>query len=141
MKKLLIAAMTLSCFALSSFGQDKDLEKKIIGKWCNPYTYETTGKLKGFQFKKGGKCSAINIPSLKLKSWKIDEKGYLIIEGIGQEEDGTWEPYTTREYIALLNSDSLRLVANEQLKLGFLYLNTKIIKKRITPEVASDEKK
>ena len=37
MKKLLITAMALSCFAFSSYGQDK-VEKQIIGKWCNPYT-------------------------------------------------------------------------------------------------------
>ena len=72
MKKLLITAMALSCFAFSSYGQDK-VEKKIIGKWCNPYTYKSTGELKGFEFKKGGKCSAINIPSLDLKTWKIDK--------------------------------------------------------------------
>ena len=51
MKKLLITAMALSCFAFSSYGQDK-VEKQIIGKWCNPYTYESTGELKGFEFKK-----------------------------------------------------------------------------------------
>ena len=67
MKKLLITAMALSCFALS-YGQKK-VEKQIIGKWCNPYTYKSTGELKGFEFKKGGKCSAINIPSLDLKKW------------------------------------------------------------------------
>ncbi len=67
MKKLLITAMALSCFAFSSYGQDK-VEKQIIGKWCNPYTYKSTGELKGFEFKKGGKCSAINIPSLDLKN-------------------------------------------------------------------------
>ena len=41
MKKLLITAMALSCFALS-YGQKK-VEKQIIGKWCNPYTYKSTG--------------------------------------------------------------------------------------------------
>ena len=45
MKKLLITAMALSCFALS-YGQKK-VEKQIIGKWCNPYTYKSTGELKG----------------------------------------------------------------------------------------------
>ena len=52
MKKLLITAMALSCFALS-YGQKK-VEKQIIGKWCNPYTYKSTGELKGFELKKGG---------------------------------------------------------------------------------------
>ena len=83
MKKLLITAMALSCFALS-YGQKK-VEKQIIGKWCNPYTYKSTGELKGFEFKKGGKCSAINIPSLDLKTWKVDN-GYLIVEGFSKED-------------------------------------------------------
>ena len=52
MKKLLMTVMALSCFAFSSYGQKK-VEKQIIGKWCNPYTYESTGELKGFEFKKG----------------------------------------------------------------------------------------
>lgn len=78
MKKLLMTVMALSCFAFSSYGQKK-VEKQIIGKWCNPYTYQSTGELKGFEFKKGGKCSAVNIPSLDLKTWKIDKDGYLIV--------------------------------------------------------------
>ena len=90
MKKLLITAMALSCFALS-YGQKK-VEKQIIGKWCNPYTYKSTGELKGFEFKKGGKCSAINIPSLDLKTWKVDN-GYLIVEGFSKEDDGKVEAY------------------------------------------------
>lgn len=52
MKKLLMTVMALSCFAFSSYGQKK-VEKQIIGKWCNPYTYQSTGELKGFEFKKG----------------------------------------------------------------------------------------
>ena len=99
MKKLLITAMALSCFALS-YGQKK-VEKQIIGKWCNPYTYKSTGELKGFEFKKGGKCSAINIPSLDLKTWKVDN-GYLIVEGFSKEDDGKVEVYKTRERIGYL---------------------------------------
>ncbi len=140
MKKLLITAMVLSCFAFSSYGQGK-VEKQIIGKWCNPYTYKSTGELKGFEFKKGGKCSAINIPSLDLKSWKIDKDGCLVVEGFSKEDDGKVEVYKTREYIEKLTPDSLRLVmkgANP--KVAFLYLNTKSIKKLVTPEVAPDKK-
>lgn len=44
-----MTVMVLSCFAFSSYGQK--VEKQIIGKWCNPYTYESTGELKGFEFK------------------------------------------------------------------------------------------
>ena len=51
MKKLLMTVMALSCFAFSSYGQKK-VEKQIIGKWCNPYTYQSTGELKGFEFKR-----------------------------------------------------------------------------------------
>ena len=127
MKKLLMTVMVLSCFAFSSYGQK--VEKQIIGKWCNPYTYESTGELKGFEFKKGGKCSAINVPSLDLRTWKIDN-GYLIIEG-----------YKTRERIGYVTSDSLELVVQEaQPRLAFLYLNMKSIKKLVTPEVTPDKK-
>ena len=134
MKKLLMTVMVLSCFAFSSYGQK--VEKQIIGKWCNPYTYKSTGELKGFEFKKGGKCSAINIPSLDLKTWKIDKDGYLIIEGFSKEDDGKVEVYKTRERIGYLTSDSLQLIVNEGTpRLAFLYLNTKSIKELVTPEV------
>ena len=124
MKKLLMTVMVLSCFAFSSYGQK--VEKQIIGKWCNPYTYESTGELKGFEFKKGGKCSAINVPSLDLRTWKIDKDGYLIIEGFSTEDDGRTEVYKTRERIEKLTSDSLRLVMKESSpRLVFLYVNKK----------------
>ena len=140
MKKLLMTVMALSCFAFSSYGQKK-VEKQIIGKWCNPYTYESTGELKGFEFKKGGKCSAINVPSLDLRTLKIDEDGYLIIEGFSKEDDGKIEVYKTRERIGYVTSDSLELVVQEaQPRLAFLYLNTKSIKKLVTPEVTPDKK-
>ena len=139
MKKLLITAMALCCFAFSSYGQDK-VEKQIIGKWCNPYTYQSTGELKGFEFKKGGQCSAINVPSLDLKTWKVDTDGYLIIEGF-DKENGKVEPYRTRERIAYLSADTLKLVMQEANPcLVFLYINTKKIKKLVTPEVAPKEK-
>ena len=111
MKKLLMTVMVLSCFAFSSYGQK--VEKQIIGKWCNPYTYESTGELKGFEFKKGGKCSAINVPSLDLRTWKIDN-GYLIIEGFSKEDNGKVEVYKTRERIGYVTSDSLELVVQEE---------------------------
>ena len=41
-------------------------EKKIIGKWYNPHTYRMSGELKGFQFKKGGKCKALEVNDLLL---------------------------------------------------------------------------
>ena len=96
-----MTVMALSCFAFSSYGQK--VEKQIIGKWCNPYTYESTGELKGFEFTKGGKCSAINVPSLDLRTWKIDN-GYLIIEGFSKEDNGKVEVYKTRERIGYRES-------------------------------------
>lgn len=138
MKKLLFTVVALSCFALNGFGQ-KNVEKQIIGKWCNPYTYQSTGELKGFEFKKGGKCAAINVPSLDLKTWRIEDN-YVIIEGFSKGEDGTIEPYNTRERIGYLNADTLELVTQEKdPRLVFLYLNAKSIKKLVTPEVAPKE--
>ena len=140
MKKLLTVIMALACFALTSYAQ-KNVEKQLIGKWCNPYTYQSTGELKGFHFQKNGKCSAINVPSLDLRTWKIDEDGYLIIEGFSKEDDGKIEVYKTRERIGYVTSDSLELVVQEaQPRLAFLYLNTKSIKKLVTPEVTPDKK-
>lgn len=139
MKKLFMATIALSCFVSTSYGQKK-VEKQIIGKWCNPYTYQSTGELKGFEFKKGGKCSAINIPSLDLKSWKVDKEGYLIIEGFSIETDGKQEAYNTRERIGYLTPDSLELVVQDgPPRLAFLYLNTRSIKKLVTPETASEK--
>lgn len=63
MKNLFCIGLILLCLACGSDPQ-KEMEKKIVGEWCNPYTYESTGELKGFHFKKGGVCEAINIPSL-----------------------------------------------------------------------------
>lgn len=78
---------------------------------------------------------AINIPSLDLKTWKVDN-GYLIVEGFSKEDDGKVEVYKTRERIGYLTSDSLQLIVNEGTpRLAFLYLNTKSIKELVTPEV------
>ena len=115
------------------------MEKKIVGEWCNPYTYESTGELKGFHFKKGGVCEAINIPSLDLKTWSIQD-GYLLIKGFSLEEDGKKEVYETKEKIDLLSPDTLSLVARESNpRLIFLYLTTKIIKERVAVDTMSWE--
>ena len=129
MKKLLMTVMALSCFAFSSYGQKK-VEKQIIGKWCNPYTYQSTGELKGFEFKKGGKCSAVNIPSLDLKTWKIKD-GNLIIEGdrLPQEPGEERSEYRTVEKIEILRNDSLRVLIAPPSRMGFLY-----VKKNKLPE-------
>ena len=128
MKKLLYVALTLFCFACASDPQ-KEMEKAIVGELCNPYTYESTGELKGFNFKKGGECEAINIPSLDLKTWEIKD-GFLIVKGFDITEDGTKEVYETKEKIGLLTRDSLCLVVQEASpRIAFLYLNAKTLKK------------
>ena len=128
MKKLLYVALTLFCFACASDPQ-KEMEKAIVGEWCNPYTYESTGELKGFNFKKGGECEAINIPSLDLKTWEIKD-GFLIVKGFDITEDGTKEVYETKEKIGLLTRDSLCLVVQEASpRIAFLYLKAKTLKK------------
>ena len=78
---------------------------------------------------------------MDLKTWKIDKEGYLIIEGFSKEDNGKMEVYKTRERIGKLTSDSLELVTQDgPPRLAFLYLNTKSIKKLVTPEVAPDKK-
>ena len=128
MKKFLCFSLILLAFACASDPQ-KEMEKTIVGEWCNPYTYQSTGELKGFHFKKGGDCEAINIPSLELKSWEIKD-GYLIVKGPEVAEDGTKEVYETKERIGLLTRDSLSLVVQEaNPRLAFLYINAKKLKK------------
>lgn len=127
--KWMILMVVLMISALGTYGQE--LEKKIIGKWCNPYTYQSTGELKGFEFKKGGKCEAINISTLELESWKIKD-GKLIIKGKEIQEDGKKVPYETEERISLLNRDTLSLVAQEENpRLEFIYINTKVIDEKV----------
>lgn len=138
MKHLFCIGLILLCLACASDPQ-KEMEKKIIGEWCNPYTYESTGELKGFHFKKGGVCEAINIPSLDLKTWSI-QNGYLLIKGFSLEKDGKKEVYETKEKIDLLNADTLSVVAREaNPRLVFLYLNAKIIKERVRVDTMSHE--
>ena len=128
MKKFLCFSLILLAFACASDPQ-KEMEKTIVGEWCNPYTYQSTGELKGFHFKKGGDCEAINIPSLEVKSWEIKD-GYLIVKGQEVAEDGTKEVYETKERIGLLTRDSLSLVVQEaNPRLAFLYINAKKLKK------------
>ena len=128
MKKLLSISLILLAFACAP---QKKMEKAIVGEWCNPYTYQSTGELKGFNFKKGGVCEAINVPSLDLKSWEIKD-GYLIVKGFEITEDGSKVEYETKERIGQLTTDSLSLVVQEENpRLAFWYLNTKVIKERV----------
>ena len=85
-------------------------------------------------FKKGGVCEAINIPSLELKSWEIKD-GYLIVKGFEVTEDGSKAEYATKEKIDQLTTDSLCLVVQEaNPRLAFLYLNSKVIKERVNAQ-------
>ena len=138
MKHLFCIGLTLLCLACASDPQ-KEMEKKIIGEWCNPYTYESTGELKGFSFKKGGVCEAINIPSLDLKTWSI-QNGYLLIKGFSLEKDGKKEVYETKEKIDLLNADTLSVVApGAKPPPFFFFFNAKIIKERVRVDTMSHE--
>lgn len=105
-------------------------EKKIIGKWYNPHTYRMSGELKGFQFKKNGKCKALGIKTLDLRTWKIKD-GNLIIEGdrLPKEAGEVRREYRTVEKIDILRNDSLRVLVAPPARLGFLY-----VKKNKLPE-------
>lgn len=125
---LFLAAVVVSTFSACS--ETTDPQKLIIGSWVNPYTYESTGEFKGFKFDKGGKCSAINIPSLELESWEI-VNDRLLIKGIDIDiETGERSVYSTSEPIDLLNADTLMLVAIETPRSCFMYINQKNFDKK-----------
>ena len=47
-KTLMTALWMLACTAWTAHAQNsveaqKNLEKRIIGEWCNPYTWQSTG--------------------------------------------------------------------------------------------------
>lgn len=129
----MLVLVALVCCAFTT--ADKDLGKQIIGKWCNPYTYQSSGEIKGFNFKKGGKCEAINVPSLDLKNWKI-ENGKLIITGFSIEDDGSRVEYRSEERISKISGDSLLVIAQEKNpRLEFLYVRPEVAKAKIeTPK-------
>ena len=141
MKNVFVVILLVS--SVFSYGRNpqKEMEKKLIGTWCNPYTYEYSGELKGFAFKKGGRCEAVNVPSLDLKSWEIKD-GALIIKGFMTDETGEKEEYETIERILKLNDDTLRVVSKESSpRVTFMYMNAKVIKERITPQVQKRKEK
>lgn len=127
-KFLVAIALIFSIFMTSS----SELNPKLlIGKWCNPYTYQSSGEMKGFEFKKGGKCNAINIPSLDLKTWEIKD-GKLIITGFDIAEDGTRSEYRTAERIETLTEDQLVVVSSEgNPKLAFRYIRDSKLKEYV----------
>lgn len=134
-KYFLIAIITVSMISGYSDSRtkeqkkiDKSLTKKLIGQWVNPYTYESTGELKGYDFKKKGKCSAINIPSWELKTWKI-EKGWVTITGFDIDEKGNKTPYESKEKISKLTKDTLQIIVLEKPRTTFLYVNPNTLKK------------
>lgn len=109
-KFLVAIALFFSVFMTSS----SELNPKLlIGKWCNPYTYQSSGEIKGFNFKKGGKCESIGVPSLELKNWEIKD-GYLIITGFQIEDDGSKTEYRNSERIDKLTEDELLVIAKEE---------------------------
>ena len=109
-----------------------ETEDKLIGQWYNPFSYKNGGDLKGFDFQKDGKCSAIGVEGLKLDTWTL--KGdTLCIKGKELDNDGkTWIEYSSAERIDKLNDDSLRVIAQEKpFQLTFLYMRLESMKKKI----------
>lgn len=128
----LVLMLGLMCMCTNGFADD--LRKKVVGKWYNPYTYESTGEMKGFEFKKNGKCKALGIPNMNLSGWEVKE-GRLIIKGeYLNPKSGKWENYHTSEKIDRVNADSLYVLSMEKpMKLGFLYMSPKALKKKVVP--------
>lgn len=108
--------------------KDESLTKQLVGQWVNPYTYESTGELKGYNFKKKGECRAINIPSWNFETWRV-KKGWIIINGFEIDEKGNKISDTTKMKIARVTKDSLRIIATESPRSEFLYVNPKTLKK------------
>ena len=138
MKKIFSLLLFLGLIVFNVSGQndktDEELRKMIVGKWCNPYTYKYDGDIKGFHYKKGGKCEAIGIPSLDLKTWEV-KNGKIYVKGKSLSDDGkTWEPYNTIEKIDLVNKDSLYILATEQPRSVFFYMKLKFMKKNVKPD-------
>ena len=108
MKNVFVVILLVS--SVFSYGRNpqKEMEKKLIGTWCNPYTYEYSGELKGFM----------------------------------TGETGEKEEYETIERILKLNDDTLRVVSKESSpRVTFMYMNAKVIKERITPQVQKRKEK
>lgn len=137
MKKLLSLFLLLGLVAFNinaqTDKQNDELRKKMVGKWCNPYSYMYDGSVKGFNYKKNGKCEAIGIPDLDLRTWEV-KNGKLYVKGFVLGQDGkTWEPYNTVEKIDKVNKDSLYILATEQPKSLFFYMKMKTMKKKVKP--------
>ena len=134
MKKCIALMALASLLCMYTNGWADDLRKKVVGKWYNPYTYESTGEMKGFHFKKNGKCKALGVKTLDLRTWEVKD-GRLLIKGFYLTEDGKeWKDYETSERIEKVNTDSLYVIAAEKpFKMGFLYLNPKALKKKVKP--------
>lgn len=131
MKNLIALTVFVALLSICTNGFADDLRKKIVGKWYNPYTYESTGEIKGFHFKKNGRCKAF-VKTLDLKKWYVKDS-CLVIEGFYQDkETGKWEEYKTSDYIRKVNSDSLYLLTDRDPSraFGFLYLNFKTLEKK-----------
>lgn len=128
----LVLMLGLMCMCTNGFADD--LRKKVVGKWYNPYTYESTGEMRGFEFKKNGKCKALGIPNMNLSGWEV-KGGRLIIKGeYLNPKSGKWENYHTSEKIDRVNADSLYVLSMEKpMKLGFLYMSPKALKKKVVP--------
>lgn len=131
MKKIFkFLTLVICTFIFTSAAEEEINYKRIVGEWVNPYTYENSGEFKGFKFKRNGKAEAINIPSLELKTWKI-ENGKLIVEGFSiDEETGERSEYNTSEKILKLSKSSLEVLALETPRAVFRYTSKKSLTKK-----------
>ena len=133
-KFLALAAMVSFC--TNSYADNESVEKKITGKWYNPYSYQSNGQKLGFKYKKNGKCKALGVADLKLQSWEIRKDGKLHVYGYQRDgECAPWDVYESFEEIDVLNEESLRLVTTRKpFELAFFYMRCKAMKAKYTPQ-------
>lgn len=134
-KLFILLAVVFVGFTTSS-NVSKDLNHDILGEWCNPYTYQSSGEIKGYEFKKGGKINFMGVKATRLENWSI-ENDQLTIKGKKLDDNGAVVgDYITVERIEILNKDTLQLVAKEEApRLVFIYVRPSVAKKMYGKEV------
>ena len=126
--KTKLTLFCLGCALASCGGNINTPENNIIGEWINPYNYET-GDIKGFNLKKGGEASTLNIPSLDIRSWEMKDSA-LIKRGYEITENGDRIPYEISEKILYLSKDSLRLeISKTPPRITFLFVKKSFLDK------------
>lgn len=132
MKKILSLMLMGLMVASCNTNSLNETEKKLVGQWYNPFTYQNSGELKGFDFQKDGKCVSLGVDVLKLDTWEVKGDTLCIYGKELDKDSNTWVDYTDKQRIDKLNNDSLRVVAQEKpFKLTFLYMKLESIKKAV----------